>query len=294
MTEISVMGNCNAMSLAACISAWLPDAIVHHRTLGTFENSTKDENLNYVNNLPECDVVFLQHPFPSNMLLHDFDIFDSRVIRFPNVAYTAFHPDSTYVKQGGSFITGATGPYHSALTLAGFLEDIHPDRLIKLFNRFTFLSLGYFDQHQIATDILYQNFREIGYDPAPIMASGVFMHTMNHPKIVAMREVAKQALLKSVMAPLNMNILPTDPLKRDWIWPVYADLPFGKDYIFHRGVGGHNNPVTLVDREFSLKVFIEKSFNAYANIDFDSELPVTVQRSRSFLQSNFINKSCKL
>ena len=287
MPRISILGNCHARSLAACISALASKSAVDFRTLGEFDKSTQEENKYYFDNLLNTDVIFIQHPFPLNVLPEYFDIFDHRVHRFPKVTYTAFHPDSTYLIRGGKAIQGATGPYHSALVLAGFLEGVQSDRLIKLFNRFTFSSLGYVDQHQVATDILRRDFHEIGYDYEPVSSSGIFMHTMNHPKIIAMNEVAKQALRKSGIVMQENAKIPMDPLDRDWKWPVYADLPFGQNYIFHVGIGmNSSHQVPLERRELLLSDFIRISYDVYKDLDFENEIPSIVMRARNFMKNN--------
>lgn len=287
MPRISILGNCHVRSLAACISVLVPKSSVDFRTLGEFDKSTQKENKYYFDNLASADVILIQHPFPLNVLPEEFDVFDHRVHRFPMVTYTAFHPDSTYLIRRGKFIQGATGPYHSALVLAGFLEDVQPDRLIKLFNRFTFSSLGYVNQHQVATDILRRDFHEIGYDYEPVSSSGIFMHTMDHPKIVAMNEVAKQALTKSgIVAQKNAKI-PIDPLDRDWKWPVYADLPFGQNYIFHVGIGmDSSHQVPIERRELLLSDFIRISYDIYKDVKFENEFPGIVMRAMNFIRNN--------
>jgi hypothetical protein len=57
--------------------------------------------------------------------------------------------------------------------------------------------------------------------------SGVFMHSINHPKVVVLADIAK-ALLKNANLPFDPDLpladIVPDVLANGGIWPVYPDL----------------------------------------------------------------------
>src|SRR3546814_6396142 len=64
---------------------------------------------------------------------------------------------------------------------------------------------------------------------------GAFMHTVNHPAVNCIRDVAKALLAESGMRPIDSCVLPHDNLLNSAIFPVYPEI--GEVY----GVSGSYN-----------------------------------------------------
>jgi len=158
----------------------------------------------------------------------------------PCFSFTGYHPDCCYITAEGERITdGLIGPYHSMIALAGYKEQIGPAATARFFNDRIFEQAGYYSQWLAQRDRMIERFSEFGYDISGIFRKAgrgrSFMHTIDHPDIVLMTELAK-VVLRRLDRPYREDApLPVDALA-SMSWPVYPEvgeqLGVAGDYCF--------------------------------------------------------------
>jgi hypothetical protein len=158
-----------------------------------------------------------------------------RVIPFPTLFFDAFHPDQVYAWLADkSLVQSATGPYNSAIALWAWRQGWTVSDTIKLFTPEIFESLGYHNRWQTAVKNLEQDFSVFPnlnfhdfFDS--LIRSGVFMHTVNHPGIAAIAQLAR-VLAKQVNPSTNYSEIPIEPMLVDGLlmtsfaWSVYPSI----------------------------------------------------------------------
>ena len=126
------------------------------------------------------------------------DFFQARVRPLPTIDTLGFHPDCAYVYHKGKPVDSPIGAYNSALVLWGFLQDMSTHATRQLFNESVFRHLGYFDLQAVAIDHLVNKGRQCGMPMHRWLAdwqeSGVWMHSINHPKPHVLADVAMHCL----------------------------------------------------------------------------------------------------
>ena len=146
----------------------------------------------------------------------------------PCFSFTGYHPDCCYVAAEGERITdGLIGPYHSMIALAGYKEQIGPVATARFFNDRIFEQAGYYRQWLAQRDQMIERFGTFGYDIRGIFRKAgrgrSFMHTIDHPDIVLMTELAK-VVLRRLDRPCREDApLPVDALA-SMSWPVYPEV----------------------------------------------------------------------
>ena len=145
------------------------------------------------------------------------------LITFPELYFNAFHPDQVYTwMPDGSLLESAAGPYNSAVALWAWQHGLDVEQTIRLFNPDVFESLGYHQRWGISVDRLRHDFTpfpRLDYRDflVPLMRRGSFMHTVNHPKVPALAQMARI---------LAMAIDPDVPTLDEPIEDVIVDVLF--------------------------------------------------------------------
>lgn len=158
--------------------------------------------------------------FPTDRLPDHADV--------PCFNFTGYHPDCCYVAANGErIVDGLIGPYHSMIALAGYKEQIGPEATARFFNDGMFEQAGYYRQWSAQRDRMIARFAEFGFDIGGIFRRAgrgrSFMHTIDHPDIVLMTELAKVVLRRLGRACRDEVPLPVDVLA-DMSWPVYPEI----------------------------------------------------------------------
>ena len=158
-----------------------------------------------------------------------------RVIRFPDLYFNAFHPDQVYAwMRDGSLVEGATGPYNSAIALWAWQHGLNAQQTISLFTPEVFGALGYHDRWQVSIDRLRHDFvpfPHLDYRDfiIPLQRAGNFMHTVNHPKVAAMAQMAR-LLAKQIDPTVDTESIPVENMMVDGLfmasvsWSVYPSV----------------------------------------------------------------------
>lgn len=145
-----------------------------------------------------AEVLFFSGPEElQNSLLNEQSNTALKVIRFPELYFNAFHPDQVYAwMPDGSLVEGATGPYNSAVVLWAWQHKLSAGQTISLMTPEIFQALGYHDRWQLSVDRLKHDFLpfpHLDYRDfiIPLQRGGCFMHTVNHPRVSTMAQMAR-------------------------------------------------------------------------------------------------------
>lgn len=231
MRRAFVLGNCQAEGISEWMRAAAPELTVENASIAGVAPGDAETTAAWFRVIDRSDTMFCQL---TDAQLADYglpspgDIAQAgkAFVRLPVVAFKGFQPDCTYVFTGGHAATGAMGPYHSAIAVAAFLEGLSAERALGLFNTFVYAALGYFAEFEAASTVLLEKAREMGLD----LSSGVrrdgpvFMHTINHPGITILGEVAIQGLTRAGIPSSTNAPAPHDALGDSFRWPVYPEI----------------------------------------------------------------------
>ncbi len=121
--------------------------------------------------------------------------------RIPRVVFTAFHPDCIYALSRGKPVKGPLDAYHSMIVMAAHKAGMGVDDARRLFTGAMFEKMGYMDQWAPQRDRLVADYAAYGLD----ISAGVrrwgrtsaFMHTIDHPKMICLQDIAR-VILRSV------------------------------------------------------------------------------------------------
>lgn len=291
MKRIGVVGNCQAASIGNALFHLFGDAEVSGFVVGDVYKKNwmaKAESI-----LSSCDVVF-SHYLPDHFGMFGTEALCGNVrklILVPPVIFGGFHPDCTELTWGANFYSGPMRHYHSAIVAAAYSLDIPVDRVPQLFNRLVFQRLGYYAEFAKARALLQNALKAEGFDIAEEwprwVRSGVFMHTYNHPKSQVLASIAKLVAVKAGLLPERTPTpdMSIDSLAGAPVWPVYPELAealgLRGSYIFKENglpdimIGEHNL--------LSLKDFIRKSYESYADVAVEAFNAPTIVKTRDVL-----------
>lgn len=271
--RIAVVGNCQSFGVAYGMKLLNPDSTVHRFTIARRAWTNLDI---LQRTLREYDHVFSLEFQKSFVKGGDWLALRDRmpsIVPIPSVVFSGFHPDTIYIldpTRHGLPLDGATGPYHSAIVLYGYLAGLTPERTVALFNANVFRALGYFDIWQPAADEFLSAARLAGLDLQTDFLRwtrrGCFMYSMNHPKAFVLADVARALLVREKLPvqEVDFDDFAVDDVVRGSVFPVYPEIAeqYGHkgSYIFKLP----NYALTRSVGEFlTLRSFVETSFRIY-------------------------------
>lgn len=270
--KIVVVANCQGEGLAHCISAMNPGVKADFYITTDVERGTPT----IADLLNSYDLVFAQKSI-SEYIPEEFK---TKVVYFPVIAFSAFHPDITYLRgkrrRGKTeAIDSSMVSYHSAITVFGYIQGFTVEQTLGFYNPYVFSRLGYTDRWNNSRELLLNAGREVDMPLNAFFAKWArrecFMYSFNHPELIVMSDIASALMKKTGIAIINSNpsAFLHDPLQAMPIWPVYptiADkLGFTGDYAFKR-----HQPHGVID----LCTFVEESYANYAYYERDSLEPL--------------------
>lgn len=235
--RIAVIGNCQARGIARSLDILAPTARVDLIPMGRLGKDQRSLKA-FADRLREHDHVFSQ-PFPAGFFpdggTEELAGLLPRLRLFPAVVFPAFHPDLVYVGDLASMADSRLVPsplhtYHSAIALFGHLRGLSPERIVALFREEVFSTLGYLITWPLAADDLVASSRAIGFDLALELTRwsrrGAFMHSINHPKLFVLADIAARLLREAGIVPacVPVEAYLVDDLLDDAIWPIYPPV----------------------------------------------------------------------
>ncbi len=189
-----------------------------------------------------------------------------RCLRVPLINFTGFHPDICYAWNRDS--RKLTDPhYNSVIAVWCYARGMSVAQTVALFGASTFQALGYLDAWQRSVDALRKAFvdSDLAGDFADfflhIKRCGVFMHSMNHPRVDVINHLASMVVRRLgltirrdiVMGEINDGL-------NNIVWPVYPAIAdalgvAGGSYTW-KFLAGHRFIDGLTD-------YVEQAFSAY-------------------------------
>lgn len=251
-----VISNCQTYGLAHSLQMMADDLIVKPVDMGEYQ-----ANIGHYNStIREFDRVLIGLGAEA-ICGADFSR-ARRVDRVPELVFTAYHPDMTYVLDGKLVVNGPIGAYHSIIAFAAYRAGYSVVETLLLFDRRVYAACGYFDCWAPARDSLVAYCKDLGYDISQEIRrwgrNEAFMYTNNHPRIRVLYDIARIYLEREGYTPRVSDVLPHDNLASSSVFPVYPEigdaLGVPGSYLFKRV-----NDYTQI----GLRQFVEESFAVY-------------------------------
>lgn len=227
--KIVVTSNCQTGGVALALRQFFPDASVHAIPLPATNIASDSEDIR--RELGDADywITSGKEDMEINKLLASGRL---HKIRMPVIGFQAFHPDLCYARKKS---TGelTTLHYNSAIGVWGYMRSLSADVVASLFNTTVFAKLGYLDYWVPCKDHLRRVFANSDLTEAEftrfflaVQRRGVFMHSINHPKIGALVDLSRLLALR-IGYKGNIWDVPVDlpdALSHDLVWPVYPEI----------------------------------------------------------------------
>jgi hypothetical protein len=154
-----------------------------------------------------------------------------RVVRIPIIRFSAFHPDLCYATNAAT--KAYTSPhYNSKIAVWCDRNELEISNAARLFNKGSYRALGYFAQWHVSEYITGQLFQDAGLSTAEfarffaaIKRRGAFMHSVNHPSIQTIVELARIVAIRlgADARTVDREIVLADGLAES-LWPVYPEI----------------------------------------------------------------------
>lgn len=276
--RVLVVGNCQVSSVARLMQAMTGDIVA--RSIEAVPAQMKQiESGDFALEplLAESDLVFVQpvagfeplvqqrHPQHLHKLRH-----------FPPINYGGFHPDCVYIRRSkGGYVQGRMGDYHSSIVFWAWRQGWSVKETAALFKPEIFEALGFGSHHEAGAKVLAELGAHAKLPLEPLldrwMARGVWMHTVNHPHIAVLADLAEALLRREGIEPMvTMGRFVEDTLAHFPIWPVYPGL--GRDVreeslLFK--LDTRQCPSSARHVALSLDQFIASSFERYRAVGRD-------------------------
>ena len=185
-----------------------------------------------------------------------------RVDKLPELPFSAYHPDMTYVMAGAAVVNGPIAAYQSMIAFVAHGRGLSVAETLALYNRHVYAACGYLDGWAAARDGLIGYCRHFGLDVSHAVRrwarEGAFMYSGNHPRIRVLYDLARLYLEREGYAARVSDVLPQDNLAASNVFPVYPEIGevMGApgSYLFKRA---HEYS------QIGLRQFVEESFAAY-------------------------------
>jgi hypothetical protein len=238
MARFFLMGICQIEGITKCLRALHPDGVVEGYALWNLQRDFENEDRLF-SYLRTFDFIVLQDfgeeafgILSGNLIREIFP----KAITLPGFLFSAFHPDIVYtpnaapLPDGHRHVQSAIGDYQSALVVYGYLQGLSTEKTISLFHRDVYESLGYTRMWVESETYLLTQFRQLSW---PIdeyyirwVRSGIFMYSINHPKLYVLADIARMILRRYEIAFVDDTVEDRliDPLMTGPIWPVYPAI----------------------------------------------------------------------
>lgn len=151
-----------------------------------------------------------------------------RMLQLPTLRFSGYHPDLVLLWHAGKPLDSPTGNSHSMIAYCAFSKGIDERAVPSLFREEVFDACGYFDQWERSRALLLESFSEHGFDVSGVLVEwsrrGPFMHSIIHPYIACLRDIARMILDRVGMDVVDTRMLPVDNLAMSEGLPVYPEI----------------------------------------------------------------------
>ena len=223
---ILVLGNCHIGGVSAALGRIFPADTVSATPFNPQKRNIIETGALKLK-LAQADVVVGNDHVEK--FLHQQSTTAKSFVKMPRFLFNGFHPDVVYARKTSTGEMTKVN-YNSAITVWAYRNRLDPVDVVPLFSKRTFKALGYFDAWNVSAKSMKAAFDACGMDFArlfrTIKREGVFMYTINHPKISVLTLVAKLVALKlgAAESVWDKEVNVADALVRAAQWPVYPEI----------------------------------------------------------------------
>lgn len=268
-----VVSNCQTVGTANSLALLNPDAVVEACDVWQLQHEPE----RWQAAVREFERVFVLHELVTMGLLDVSGV--DNVVLLPSVVFTGYHPDLCYAVAGEQAVQTPLSEYNSIIALAAFKKGLHERDALALYNRRIYEAGGYFDVWSAAKTQLLAHFEQLGYELSGQFRRwtlhAAFMHSVNHPKIECIFDIAYLASLKAGAKPLRCPMRPHDNLSNSVAFAIYDEIAE-----FCGIEGAYLFKVPHQYKLLTLEEFVTASFEAYRARDLDRMQPTLPFRER--------------
>ena len=214
--------NCLHVGLGNCLSLFARDLQVDVLDFASFERRFDE----FRDKLAGYDRIVTAPHFVANACV-DFKTV-APVSQVPLTAFEAYHPDLCYIFADGQVLRGPMFDYHSKIITAAYRRGVPESAVKALFQAANYERFGYFGIWNACKAQYLGSYAELGLDLSAQFPGwsreGAFMHSVNHPSIRVVADIARALLAQDGIEAAHTGFLPHDNLKNAPVWPVYPEL----------------------------------------------------------------------
>ncbi|WNC11777.1 GSCFA domain-containing protein [Pseudomonas coleopterorum] len=276
--RIFIIGNCQTEVLASLLECMVPNLTAASCLITTTRVAEILTPDTLRHQLAAADLILIQLSPDDPILkklLEVYSNYEAKIRLIPNIYYPTYQPDITYVQNQAGNIKGPMGEYHSALIFFAWKQGFNLNQTSNLFTYDVFAHVGYFEHIKSSNHLLLENGAAAALSLNNLLekwrSQGCFMHSMNHPKLSVLADVARAVLSREGMSYIpGVEQYLEDPLALHPCWPVYPEI--AETY----GIEGSYFFKQMTDRSspkpklIGLEEFILRSFEAYDAYEKDS------------------------
>lgn len=146
----------------------------------------------------------------------------------PFIYFAAYHPDCIYAVDANGPLKGPLDAYHSLIAVAAYRRGLSQKDAIALYRGEFYERCGFMDYWAPQRDRLVSSFAGFGFDiQHEVRRWGrqqSFMHTIDHPKIHCLYDMARVIMASMGVPCVEANLVPHDNLKAGSAWAVYPEI----------------------------------------------------------------------
>jgi hypothetical protein len=273
MQKWLVFSTCQTFGLANSLQLLAPQIEIEAIDIWAFDKALVENAAR----LPDYDRILTN---PECLAMPGVDFSRAKAIDIvPGMIFRGYHPDLCYAASDEGTLLSPGDTYHSMIAIAAFNRGLSASEALALFNADMFDACGYFDVWRAEKKALLDYFLsydlDISADFRRWSRSGGFMHSINHPRIDCLYDIARAVLRRAGVEPFESGFLPPDNLANAGAFGIYPEI--GERF----GVAGHyffKRAGSL--RLASLEEFVRGCFEVYQGFEVGSIEPDEPHRPR--------------
>lgn len=267
--RIVVSGNCHVGAIATALGAMLPDD--HVEPIACYPEDPATEAATG-ERLRHADAWVTLNDRSIHARILGGGEPPGEVVTLPNMRFFGYHPDIVHVgfRDGGVLVTGAVGPYNSALVLGGWRLGLDEEQIVASFVPEVCDALGYTTFWPAAVAELERRVdrSDLGWGEVylPLAQGEPFMLTDNHPRLNALIHLSRLAAGRLGADPDHVafpwdQVLPDGLLATSEVWPVYPSVAR------QLGLRGGHVWRSATHGLLDLATFVRLSLETYRSVD---------------------------
>jgi len=268
--KIVVISNCQTGGVTVALRALLPHCEVVPFPYPEIANKSSDFSKTVINadflvsSAPDTVQKMIDNALPKSA---------PKLVRIPEVYFDAFHPDLVYAWiDNEQTVQSPAGPYNCAIVLWAWQHKLNVEQTLRLFGEHVLRNLGYGNRWVMAINRFADDLRLSGIDLVRfiqyIQRHGCFMHTVNHPRLIVLWQIARSCVDRMQLTSPYYNepiyeILVDGLKEASVVWPIY---PFVATSL---GLSGSYAWKLESGKVIHLEQFVEQSFEMYREQNLD-------------------------